>query len=168
MADATVGAFRADDAGKSRDTILYERNTHRKQAKELRAERDALINRLDAAKDAHRETVMSLHIAIHNAATEDAVWAYYDKYITCQRVFTRDSTGHKTHQGRATVDRVKTIEGKRTTVKEEIDAHITEEGRYYKPWAENDKPCYYLKETRICRENFTLTAAGTFIPIKKY
>jgi hypothetical protein len=61
--------------------------------------------------------------------TKNAAWARYEEYSQTER----DSTGEKTHKGRATLSRVRTVAGKCQTVEEEIDAHLTTTGEEYKP-----------------------------------
>ena len=157
----TSNAFKGDDSVKSRSDLIYERNTHRRQAKVHREERDDWNKRFNSL---HVLTLKMMKETIKT--TEDTqcirkmMWKIYEEVPQQMRVFTRDTTGEKTHKGRSRVHR------KSGDV--EIDAHITPDGKYYKPWGEKDKPCYFLEFIKITPENFIIDDEGDLVPLKKY
>lgn len=157
-------AFRPDTAAKSKETMAFERNTYKKNYRETCVERDTFRNSYHNAVQFMKQTAMDCHKTTPNDATRVAVWAIYEKYPEHIRVFSRDSTGQKTHKGRAKVMR-NVFGGKE---EQEIDAHLTPDGDYYKPWNEGDEPSYFLQDLRINPYYFTLTDEGVFKPNKLY
>ena len=163
--ETTDNAFSGDDKKKSRGDLMFERNTHKKQARELKVERDALIVAYEGEKTKALATLKGLVASTKgHASVKDALWGWYDDNKTCVRVFTEKAGGEKTHKGRASVKRGTGKEAKM----EEIDAHLTPEGDYYKPWGEKDEPCYFLKPLAVTRANFTIDNKGDLVPIKRY
>lgn len=159
---STSNAFKGDDSVKSRADLIYERNTHRRQASVLRESRDMASEAYNTARlNLIKWTEIALRESEDKEPLKKMLWKYYASYPTVERVFTEKSTGEKTVKGKSTVTR-------RGGVIKEIDAHLTPDGEYYKPWEEGDKPCYFLKETEVNPENFTIDDKGKLVPIKKY
>jgi hypothetical protein len=158
-------AFRPDCDSKSKETLTYERNSFKKKYKETN---DALGHMTAAywgavgfMKEQAAATVKATGGTV--PAVVDAFWAVYVKYSERRDVFSKHSTGHKTHRG---MGRKPDREHPDGFVM--VDAHLTIHGDYYKPWKEGDEPSYYMETLKIGPENFALQADGTLKPIKKY
>jgi hypothetical protein len=161
---AHAGAFRygdGEDARKSKETLIYERNTFKKQYKLQRARADAYEEAYDTAKDymfaMAIETVKSTGGA---EGTKAAVWSMLEKYARTRRAYSRDTTGEKTHYA--------VVEREILGTKQNVEAHVTPGGDYYKPWKAGDSPTYFLHDLELTPANWTLGDDGVFKPIKKY
>jgi len=162
MSAEKTGAFTADDSKKTKDDLIYERNTHRKQAKELKQACTSWTDNYEDAVDTAYKTLMDiLHETTDKEPVKKALWKHFAKYPREPCVFTEKTTGEKTHKGRRMVRR-------KGGVMAEIDCHLLPDGSYYKPWGDNDEPAFFMKPTRLCPENFTINDNGAWIPIKKY
>lgn len=163
-----MAAFSRDDAPKTKETILYERNTARGQVHRIRLERDDFIGKFTDASTFALRTTKQLVIDTHGLEpTKAAYWAALAKWGEPIAVFTKHTTGEKTHRARVVVARK--VKGSGGGWKnEEIDAHCTPDGDYYKPWAEGDEPAFFMKKMDPIPENFTMDDMGELVPIKRY
>jgi hypothetical protein len=146
---------------KSRGDVLYERNVARKQL------RTAVEERKEAEETMEREVdfvFQMLSDNIKETTDKDTgkkrLWEFYARHPHSKRVFTKHTTGEKTH--RATL----TIVGR--GMPEVVDAHVLPCGTYYKKWKEGDEPAFFLQDTPINPSNFTISDDGTLMPIRKY
>ena len=158
-AEATANAFKGvEDKAKSRGDLAWERNTAKKDLREANAEKNALSAQLAKELAEAPITLRQLIIATGgHVATMDAYWRWYETHPQTMMVMSRLITGELTHKGKATVRR-----GKESV---EIDAHLTPDGTYYKPWLDGHCPAPYQMMVPINRKNFTLRTDGEFVPI---
>lgn len=155
-------AFKKDDSIKTTADLIYERNTHRRQASELREERDKWSHHYDVARANMVKWIKSALLESKDKEPiKQMMWKYYEEYPSELRIYTEKSTGEKTHKGVSTVRRT-------GGVVVEIEAHLTPDGDYYKPWCKDDKPSYFIQPLKVSPDNFTISDKGELVPIKKY
>lgn len=160
----TGNAFKGLDKEpvKSRGDILYERNSARKQLREQKEERVVAEKKCEDEVEYMRTMLVGLIAESKDKApVKERLWDFYVKHPESKSVFTKHTTGEKTHKGRAMV------RGK-DKVEVEEDAHLRPNGERYKSWKDGDEPCFFMEHYEVSKENFTLNDKGELVPIKKY
>ena len=142
---------------------MFERNTFRKKAHDIAVERNKMEEKL-----AEVETVMlaqAKRLVNETGGSEHAkknLWRMYAMFPQSIRVFTKDSTGQKTQH--ALVNK-----GDETFEEHHCETVLgSGELKRYKPWKASDVPCYFLQDTPVKPENFTIEDNGELKVIKKY
>jgi hypothetical protein len=150
-------AFKAVcDEVKTKEDIRYERNTARKQLSDMTEQRDNLEIAFTKEMKSRIEFIKQVIITTNGKLGKDEMWKYYEDHTLYLRIHSKKLCGGKTHKG------IHLLKGK------DIEAHITENGSFYKKWDEKDEPTYYMKQYHINKTNFTIDDTGELHPIKKY
>ena len=159
--EVTDNAFTGKEGKKTRGDILYERNTARKQLHEKKEELEEMETQYEGqVKWMYELLVEGIKESTDKPTAISMLWKFYAKHPSSRRVFTKYSTGEVTHRGISVVIK----KGQRI----EEDAHLTPDGKRYKPWKEGDEPSYFMKSIPITPENFTIQHDGTIEPRRRY
>jgi hypothetical protein len=156
-------SFNREDSHKSREDLLYERNTFRKGLGTVSRERNELRNRLGILQEMHESALKEMILAGMEGAKEK-MWDFVRQFPKMCRVFTGDTTGEKT-----VIEMVSCRgPGQEKILAHTAPEHVGGQRVYYKQAKPGDVPSYFMQWTLITQDSFTLSDLGEFEPIKKY